>query len=277
MTNQTPITCEQLTEKLRDFLDRDIDESTRLAVEAHAIVCAECGSLVADLRRLRIEAANLPELVPSRDLWSGIQARIATPVIELQGHAALGARRPRRVSQAVWMGLAAAGLVGITAGITHMLTKHALTDTAQTRFAAQTQAPASTAPAAAPAKSAVPGASVPAPAPAPTSVSPTSRSPSTNVALVSTNARPSALTAEETYALEIASLTAIVKQRRAQLDPLTVGTVERNLKIVDDAIAQIKRALLKDPASRFLIESLNSALENKVEVLRTAATLPLRT
>jgi hypothetical protein len=46
--------------------------------------------------------------------------------------------------------------------------------------------------------------------------------------------------------------------------------------VIDDAIAQCKLALAKDPASRFLMESLNNALENKVELLRTATMLPAR-
>jgi hypothetical protein len=46
--------------------------------------------------------------------------------------------------------------------------------------------------------------------------------------------------------------------------------------VIDDAISQCKAVLAKDPASRFLIESLNHALENKVELLRTAAMLPSR-
>jgi hypothetical protein len=82
--------------------------------------------------------------------------------------------------------------------------------------------------------------------------------------------------AQEVYATEIARLHTIVQQRRNQLDPVTVSVIERNLRVIDDAIDQCKRALAKDPASRFLIESLNSALETKVELLRTAALLPAR-
>jgi hypothetical protein len=76
------------------------------------------------------------------------------------------------------------------------------------------------------------------------------------------------------YADEIARLHAIVERRRSQLDPVTVGVIEQNLKVIDDAIAQCKLAISKDPASRFLMESLNSALETKVELLRTATMLP---
>src|SRR5437867_5578016 len=102
---------------------------------------------------------------------------------------------------------------------------------------------------------------------------PASRLPRPAVGLVS-NRRP---TAEQVYDNEIGRLRAIVERRRAQLDPVTISLVERNLKVIDDAIAQCRSALAKDPASRFLMESLNNALENKVELLRTAALLPSRT
>ena len=87
------------------------------------------------------------------------------------------------------------------------------------------------------------------------------------------NAKPSA---EQVYAGEIARLRIVLARRRGQLDPVTISVIERNLKVIDDAIAQCKVALAKDPASRFLMESLNNALENKVELLRTATMLPAR-
>jgi hypothetical protein len=65
-----------------------------------------------------------------------------------------------------------------------------------------------------------------------------------------------------------------VNKRRSQLDSTTVAVIEHNLKVIDDAISQCKQALRKDPNSRFLIESLNDALDTKVQLLRTAATLP---
>ena len=66
----------------------------------------------------------------------------------------------------------------------------------------------------------------------------------------------------------------VVNRRRPQLDSTTIAVIEHNLKVIDDAIRQCKIALRKDPGSQFLMESLNDALDNKVQLLRTAATLP---
>ena len=46
---------------------------------------------------------------------------------------------------------------------------------------------------------------------------------------------------------------------------------------IDQAIRQSREALARDPRSRFLDQQLNSALDKKVELLRTAALLPSRT
>ena len=83
--------------------------------------------------------------------------------------------------------------------------------------------------------------------------------------------RPSA---QQTYDNEIARLRIVVERRRPQLDSVTIAVIEHNLKVIDDAIRQCKLALRKDPSSQFLMESLNDALDNKVQLLRTAAMLP---
>ncbi|MEP6779268.1 MAG: hypothetical protein ABJC26_05205, partial [Gemmatimonadaceae bacterium] len=57
------------------------------------------------------------------------------------------------------------------------------------------------------------------------------------------------------------------------LDSTTVFEIQRNLKIIDKAIADSRSALIKDPHSRFLSTQLNRALENKLDVLRRVALL----
>lgn len=78
----------------------------------------------------------------------------------------------------------------------------------------------------------------------------------------------------EPYDAELATLYDALRQRRAQLDPATVRTVEENLRVIDHAIVQARTALLHDPQSRFLDQQLNRALHQKVDLLRTAALLP---
>ena len=267
----TPMTCDQFADHLADYLEGDMDATTRVAMETHASSCAECGALLADLRKLTVNASSLPALSPSRDLWAGIAARIETPVVELKSAGTAerqngnAERRTNRTSR-VWIGLAAAGLVAITATVTHELTKRSVATPAIQTVAAAPKPEATAAPR--------PTAA------APTSDSASSESPSSAPSTSSastTRLASSKPSAEQTYTAEISRLRTVLARRRPQLDSSTVAVVEHNLQVIDDAIAQCRRALQRDPASRFLMESLNDALDTKVQLLRTAATLPSTT
>lgn len=267
MTNN--VLCEEFAERLADLLERDVDETMRAELESHALSCEECGSLLADMRKLRIDASSLPELTPSRDLWTGIQERIDAPVIPLRGgdRATSPDRRWPR-----WASMAAAAviLVALTSTSTYFLTIHIGVDSTRNVAAATPPSTDSlSSPSAGREHAVVSVATTPDRNRAPT-VATEPKTPGTRVRLVS---RPSA---EQVYSSEIARLRTIVERRRTQLDPVTISVIERNLKVIDEAIAQCRLALAKDPASRFLMESLNNALETKVELLRTATMLPAR-
>jgi hypothetical protein len=75
------------------------------------------------------------------------------------------------------------------------------------------------------------------------------------------------------YDKEINSLQRIVRRQQAGLDTSTVAVIEKNLRTLDSAIAQIRAALKKDPGSSLLDGQASRALEMKVELLRRAAML----
>jgi hypothetical protein len=95
-------------------------------------------------------------------------------------------------------------------------------------------------------------------------------------AVLASSETPVAATIETVYGREIARLRRIIDERRALLDTATVGVIERNLTIIDQAIRESRAALARDPASALLNEQLNHALEQKIELLRAAALLPIR-
>src|ERR1051325_6424030 len=122
MTRQpNTFSCPDFADRLLDFLESDTDDATRARIEAHARSCDDCGALLADLRRLRVQASTLPLLTPSRDLWTGIETRIGTPVIALRA-TGYGLRATGSVRWA-WRGLIAAGVVAISAGAFRVMTK----------------------------------------------------------------------------------------------------------------------------------------------------------
>jgi hypothetical protein len=75
------------------------------------------------------------------------------------------------------------------------------------------------------------------------------------------------------YGKEINTLQRIVRRQKAELDTSTVTEIEKNLRSLDAAIAQIRAALKKDPGSSLLGNQASRALEMKVELLRRTAML----
>jgi hypothetical protein len=274
------MSCERFSDSLADFLEREVSEATRAEMEAHALVCGECGPLLADLRKLRVDAANLAELSPSRDLWAGIAARIETPVVSIGTTTGEHARVTRRRRTSAWIGLAAAGLVAATATATYQITKQSFTNRNQIVATATAPAASSNASASEPT---TPGGTLASPAAdrnvsAPSTVpaaAATKRTPVASPATVTLASNPTGkLSPAQTYDQEISRLRRIVDRRRDNLDSATVAVLEKNLHIIDDAIAQCRKALQLDPSSGYLNDSLNEALDNKVQLLRAAATLP---
>jgi len=272
MTNA--IHCDQFAEQLADLLERTLDDATRTQLEAHALSCGTCGPLLGDLRKLQSDAANLPELVPSRDLWSGIAARIETPVVEIT-HGGTVERWNGKTRSKLWLGLAAAGLVAVTATITHVMTKRSLSVQSTPAVASLPSGDTANAVVSDTTPSMSERSSVPASHDS--TVPSFHRStvpPFHHSAVLQVSNR---LTAEQTYDQEIARLRLVLAARRPHLDSATVAVIDHNLQVIDDAIAQCRQALEKDPASHFLIESLDGAMNDKVRLLRTAAQLPVRT
>jgi hypothetical protein len=264
--------CRTLDDRLADYLEGDLAAAERRQLEAHLASCVRCTALVRELEQIRAGAADLPELTPSRDLWAGIARRIEAPVVPLAARSAPNVTVRRRGFDRLRTAAIAAALVAVTAGVTYTLTI-ARNETARTGNLAKTAPSGSDSN-----KSAADAPVSPTPnvvaatqEPTPDTQPSGALSPNTGQKNV-TNLRESAADSRD-----IDKLRAIFLRNRAQLDPRTAAIIEANLKVIDDAIAQSRAALAQDPASRFLKDQLKSAVDKKVELLRTAALLPNRT
>jgi anti-sigma factor RsiW len=67
---------DQWTERLSEYVDGELEEGERVALESHLQSCADCSSLVKDLRRVVRRARTLKQQGPERDLWPGIASQI---------------------------------------------------------------------------------------------------------------------------------------------------------------------------------------------------------
>jgi len=265
--------CEAFDERLADYFEGELTPFEMRALEAHVASCVRCTALRRDLESIRADASALPELTPSRDLWQGIAERIEAPVIAFATSRATPATAPAHRHGALSrmrLAAVAAALVAVTAGVTYTLTMAGQRDgkgaplagntrSSDTGSARTVDAPPTPVVAAANPDSMRQAATTPAPG------------------AVTQNVRNETAPGQLTYSREIDRLRDIFARNRNQLDPRTAAIIETNLKVIDEAIAQSKAALAQDPASGFLNEQLNKALDKKLELLRTAALLPQRT
>jgi hypothetical protein len=267
MTNRQMMTCAKVDAALLEYLEETLDGGTRAAVDEHVAGCLRCSAILRDIGAIRVQAAQLPELAPSRDLWAGISARIEPTVLPLG--------RSRQEPRRSWIPLAAAAAAALvigTAGITYVATSRSLRPSAE-KVASAPKSPTveqQLAPTPAPAE-------VVAPAAAPTAERSTPRAAPRGVTLASRRSETPASLTDIAYGDEIARLQNIITERRRELDPATVSVIEQSLKIIDAAVRQSRAALAHDPKSGFLADQLNHALDKKIELLRTVALLPSRT
>ena len=71
------MTCQEVDERLDDWIDGDLEPGAAAEVQAHLAACAECQARERRLRQLLAHAASLPRSVtPFWDLWFDLARRI---------------------------------------------------------------------------------------------------------------------------------------------------------------------------------------------------------
>jgi hypothetical protein len=381
------LTCEAVEATLADYLDETLEPWVRTAIEEHLVGCARCTALAYELRNIARETAALPALLPERDVWPKVAARIGAPAIfsepveesaplapvpervvfasdtflpiseepgapeeplvlttdspvittdlppltsepvltkepavptkeapaltkeppVLKTEAAsvthelplptrgpltlasepalrsrtapmtttaaahaLAARREKRWGP-LQIALAAAALVLVTATTSSLLTVRLLGRAGTPSVASTAGAGKASSSEKPPAERRIRGQSTDREPVEPDLSTPT---PAVASALtVSAAASPTFTPSPEeiVYDKEINTLSRIVRRKKSGLDPSTVTVIDKNLRAVDSAIAQIRAALQDDPSNSLLDAQASRALEMKVELLRRAA------
>jgi Putative zinc-finger len=64
--------------RLSEYIDGELDNTERVALEAHLATCGECYATLADLRQVVARAKALEDTEPAKDLWTGIRAGLTT-------------------------------------------------------------------------------------------------------------------------------------------------------------------------------------------------------
>jgi anti-sigma factor RsiW len=244
---------EEWTDQLSDYLDDELQEGERAAVEAHLQECAPCTTVLNDLKRvvaLGHAAANAAR-PPQTDLWSGVASRGRGLGRTLTGP--VPTRQPRRVSFTMTeLAAAAVLLIGVSAGVSwrlHPSLAGRLEGLRDDSASANRDR----------------GASMGADSSAGSSADLQVRPDDVRAAPVSL--------ADDQYDAAVADLEKALKQGRGKLDASTIAIVEQNLQTIDQAIAQAREALAADPANSYLSGHLFEARRRKLDLLRRATAL----
>jgi len=229
-------------DRLSDYLDGGLAPDEASPIEAHLAGCQECRAVLAELERVVAVASQLEDREPAADLWPGILGSIReAPAAASHGVLTLKTRTEpagRRFSFSMPQLLAAALATMMISGTAVWMTMRTQLDAGPTTVAVQPV---------------VPDASL----------------GSESAVLISN--------VEEEYGQAIRELQREFAARKDQLDPETVRVVEESLRVIDDAIAEARAAVARDPANGYLYRHLDSTMMKKVDLLRRAAGVAVTT
>ena len=241
---------QEWTDRLSDYLDGELSEDERDAVDGHLRGCASCTAVLNDLKRVVTRAASVDARPPQADLWRGIAARLnesgePTRVVPF------APREARRFAFTLpQLAAAAALLIAVSGGVAWQFAARMGGQVRDARVADVQVRPDSPA---------APG----------TGTEGTGAADFARVENVSM--------ADAQYDAAVADLEKALKAGRGSLDASTVAIVEHNLQIIDQAINQAQEALAGDPANSYLSGHLVEARRRKLDLLRRATALATET
>jgi anti-sigma factor RsiW len=222
--------CERYLDRIQDAVDGTLGSIRRADLEMHLSECADCRALYDDLVRIRDAASALPVLDAPDRVWLQIAGRLRQEgrIHETPKPA------PARRSHTAWLA-AAAALVIVAGGAALMITRSRPAPAAQR-----------------------------AAAPAPAHENGGNAAPAKSVEAVQTEVDA----AQTQFEKAIADLEKVAKANQTALDPSTSRTIEKNLGIIDQAIAENRAAVKAEPTSVAARETLFEALRQKVSLLQ---------
>ena len=231
--------ADQFSNLLSDYLDgEDLAEAERARIERHLGTCVECRETLEELRAVAAHAARLPASAPPQDLWPGVAARIASSDA-ISPSRVWWAPLVRRVSFTVPQLAAAALALMVLSGGTVWLARQGGARTDFEPLAAAVATEPAQGPGVTPARS----------------------------------VRTADGASDAGYDAAVADLQHTIELGRGRLDPQTMAVLDANLRTIDEAIEQCRRAVAADPASVYLNTHLASAQRRKLLLLRRASAL----
>jgi len=227
---------------INDYVDGALAPEARAEIERHLAACGECRLLAADLREIERTAAALEPADPPAHVWARIETAVrragpegrTPPLQRVADRLGLGSPVVRG-----WAAVAAALIVATLVGLRFGPLAHRTGGTAS--------------PAGAPATETAAGAADPNE--------------------LTQSVESELLQAEQHYQKAISGLEQITAAGQGALDPGTAATVQKNLEVIDRAIAESRAALKAQPASEPAQDSLLESFKTKIMLLQDTVAL----
>jgi hypothetical protein len=231
--------CKQYAEAIQELADGTLGPVRRAELQTHLDHCDACRALAADLRKIRDAAASLDQPAPPERVWLQVAGRLR------QEGRVIESAAPRKRPMAL---LALAAALALTVGGSLWLLypmRNADSGTAVTSGSEDPGTKGSSDPAGGNADrgDAVQGVA------------------------------EEFAKAEQHMQAGIAKLEAVAKADQSAIDPDTAATLQKNLVIIDRAIAESRIALKAEPQSAPARDSLFEALRRKVLLLQDTVAL----
>src|SRR5262245_518751 len=228
-------------ESIQELIDGTLGGIRRAELEHHLAECAECRSFLADMETIRQTAETLDPLEPPDRVWLQIAGRLRQ-----EGRVQPPPARPVRSPRYALLAIAAALVLAVGAAIFALVSQY--------RSNAAT--------------------------PPPTTAAKTTAAPAgaANADIAVESVEAEFRLAEQHYQNAIAKLEQAARLDQAgrdgnTLDAQTAAMLQKNLQVIDQAIAESRDAVRSEPLSAAARDSLFDALRRKVALLQDTIAL----
>lgn len=233
--------CNQYSDAIQELADGTLGAVRRAELQTHLDTCDACRALAADLQKIRAAAAALDHPTPPDRVWLEVAERLRQ-----EGRVRAGWRAGGR--RMALLALAATLVVAVGASLWFLYSGRAGSRGTAVTFA--------------PARPADPGTHGPT-------------DPGGNAGRGDTvqSIADDLKVAEQHYQSAIGKLEQAAKANDGTIDAQTAAVLTKNLQVIDQAIAESRTALQKEPQSQPARDSLFEALRRKVLLLQDTIAL----
>jgi hypothetical protein len=225
--------CRHYTDAIQEMVDGTLGPIRRAELRIHLDQCDSCRAVLDDLQRVHDLAASFDRAAPPDHVWLQVAGRLRQEGRLRPSPASPSSRRP----QYALLAIAAALVLAVSASLYLLLPLRR------------------------------------SPTPLPSSTTTAAGSNASSGDPVQDDIEAEFRLAEQHYQNAISKLEEAAKGGTDSIDPQTAAMLQKNLQVIDQAIAESRAAVRSEPASAPARDSLFDALKRKVALLQDTIAL----